>query len=122
MSPSFASWLLPETAITAPDRAALAWARIQDKPTSIVFKPPSGASLAAQIVRIEVDNRQSMVENASGVAPRMQAVVYGIRGHATLADTVFAEGYRFILGNDEYHINDIILTIGEIQGIASATG
>jgi hypothetical protein len=113
---------MPETVISAADRASLAWARIQDKPTSVAFRPPTGAALAAQTVRVEVDNRQSMVASASGVAPRMQAVVFGVRGHPTVADTIIAEGYRFVLGNDEYRVDDIILTIGEVQGIASAIG
>lgn len=106
-------------------RAVHARRRINDKEptvTSVVFKTAAGVALAAQEVRVELDDRSSLDFSAAGAAPRMAAVVYGIRQHATLADTDMKEGYRFVLGNDEYRITDIIDTQGERQGVAVAIG
>lgn len=149
--PTLAAWLGDTEAIPAGPRAALAWRRILDKPTSVAFRTPTGTELAEQTVRIEVDNRATMDSSAAGDAPKMTAIVYGVRdyplGEATgegqqpiglllalthtveaevgaviVADTVMAEGYRFIYAGDQYRIDDIILQIGEIQGVATATG
>lgn len=119
---NFSAWLVDTTPIPSAERAALAWSRINDKPTSVAFKTAAGATLAAQTVRVEVDNRSTLDASPAGAGPLMTAIVYGIRGHSTLPDTDMKEGYRFILGGDSYRINDIILTIGEIQGVAVATG
>jgi hypothetical protein len=120
---NFDAWLtgsgLP---IASADRAALAYSRILDKPTVITLKPATGANRAAQTLRVELDNRASLASSAAGAAPQMNVILYGIRGHATLADHVMAEGDRFILNGDSYRISDIILQIGEIQGIGIATG
>lgn len=102
-------------------RAALAWRRINDKPSSVAFRT-SSTTLAAQTVRIESDSAASPAESAAGAAPRRKVFVFGVRNHATVADTIMVEGHRFIWAGDEYRILDIILTLGEIQGIAEATG
>lgn len=103
-------------------RAAAAWRRIGERPTSVVFKTTAGVTLAAQTVRVESDNRPALVSSAAGVGSQMQIVVYGVRDHATVADTVMDEGYRFVLSGDEYRVTDIILQRGEIQGIAVRAG
>lgn len=108
--------------IPATDRAALAWSRILDRPTSIVLRTAAGVNRAAQTVRIESDNRSSLANSAAGSAPRMAVIVYGIRNHATLTDTAMAEGDRFVLNSDSYRIEDVILQIGELQGVAVAVG
>lgn len=100
----------------------MAWKRINDKPTSVTFRTSTGATVAAQTVRLEVDNRASVAESAAGAAPTMHLIVYGIRNHPTLDDTQMAEGYRFVYAGDQYRIADVILTLGEIQGVAVATG
>jgi len=107
---------------TEAERAAMAWRRINDKPTSVAFKTPNDVTLAAQTVRLESDNRSSLSESEAGRAPVRKLIVFGVRNHDTIADTVMAEGYRFVSGNDEYVIRDIITTLGEIQGIAEANG
>jgi hypothetical protein len=120
-----ADWLAGGGAIssaTAPARAALAWRRINDKPTSIVLKNLAGSPLAAQTVRLEFDNTDSAGASAAGAAPTMKLTIFGIRGHATLPDTNIGEGYRFNYLGDAYRVIDVIKTIGEIQGIAEATG
>lgn len=109
-------------AISEAKRAANAWRRIQDKPSSVAFRKPDGTTLAAQTVRVEYDNRARVVESAAGAAPSRTLIVFGIRDHATLTDTDMAEGYRFVTGNDEYRCVDILLTLGEIQGVFEATG
>lgn len=127
MAINLSAWLGTASALTSTptdteaSRAALAWRRIQDKPTSVAFRTSTG-TLAAQTVRLESDSNASPSESAAGAAPRRRVVIFGIRNHATLANTNMAEGYRFVHLNDEYRVNDIILTLGEIQGIAEAVG
>lgn len=107
---------------TESERAARAWRRIQDKPTSVTFRKPDGTTLAAQSVRLESDNRASMAESAAGRAPVRKLILFGVRNHDTVTDTDMTEGYRFVLGNDEYKVVDIIETLGEVQGVAEAVG
>jgi hypothetical protein len=109
----------------APDaakRAANAWRRIQDKPTAVTFRTPAGVTLAAQTVRVEVDNRATMLESAAGAAPQVRLIVFGLKGHVSIAETIMEEGFRFVLNNDEYRIESVIETIGERQGVAVSTG
>jgi hypothetical protein len=122
MTVNFSAWLGAGAALDSQSRAAQAWRRIQDKPSSVAFKTAAGATLAAQTVRIESDSMASPAESAAGMAPRRKVTIFGIRGHETLTDTNMAEGYRFIWSGDEYRIMDVILTIGEVQGLAEATG
>jgi hypothetical protein len=103
-------------------RAAAAWKRINEKPQSITLRTAVGVDRAAQTVRLEVDNRASESSSAAGAAPKMHVIVYGIRNHATLANTAMAEGDRFNYAGDAYRIVDIILQTGEIQGVAEAVG
>lgn len=100
-------------------RAAAAWRRINEKPSTVTFKTANGAPVAAQTVRIESDNRPGVVSSPAGVAAQMQFIIYGVRDHTTVDDTVMLEGFRFTLGDYEYRISDIILQTGEIQGIAT---
>lgn len=109
------------TAVEA-ERAARAWSRILDKPTSVAFRKTDGTTLAAQTLRLESDNSATLAESEAGAAPRRKLVIFGVRNHATVADTDMAEGYRFVSGNDLYRVTDIILTLGEVQGVAEATG
>lgn len=123
--PNISAWLTSGggTPTTVEEqRAALAWRRIQDKPSSIAFRNAAGTVLAAQTVRLESDNSATLAEGVAGSAPKRKIVVFGVRNHATVADTDIKEGYRFVLLGDEYRCVDIILTLGEIQGIFQATG
>ena|SRR5215204_5166721 len=103
-------------------RAQDAAKRIGEKPTSVVFKTAAGATLPAQVLRLEYDNRATLASSTAGAAPRMNLILYGIRGHPSLVDSDIKEGYRFNFGNDSYSIVDVILQLGEVQGIAVATG
>jgi hypothetical protein len=122
MTINLSAWLTDTAPISETERAALAWRRINDKPTSVAFKTAAGTTLSAQTVRLESDSNASQATSAAGLAPMRRVVVFGIRNHATVADTDMAEGYRFVYGSDQYRIVDIILTLGEVQGLAEATG
>lgn len=103
-------------------RAAEALRRIHIKPTMVVFRTPSGARLAAQMVRVESDNTATPGESTAGSAPVRKVIVYGIRNHPTDPNTNMKEGYVFVFEGDEYKCVDVIATLGEIQGIWEATG
>lgn len=119
----FNSWLNNASPISEESRAAIAWTHIQDKPTSVAFQTPAGVTLAAQTVRVENDDTASSPVSLSGMSgPMRYCIIFGIINHATLADTVMEEGYRFVLNNDEYRISDVIVTLGSIQGNAERSG
>lgn len=110
-------------------RAAAAWRRIQDKPSSVAFiRPavvtPTGTTpettLTSQDVRIEQDNTATPTESPTGIAARRKVIVFGVRNHATIADTDMKQGYRFRYEDENYRVNDIILQLGEIQGVCEA--
>ena len=50
----FSLWLSDTAAIPASGRAAAAWARINDKPTSVTFRKPDGTDLSAQTVGLNM--------------------------------------------------------------------
>lgn len=115
-------WLYDTEAIPAANRAAAAWNRINDKPSSVAFKNAAGTIQAAQTVRIEFDSRASESESVAGQTAVRKLTIFGVRGHATIADTDMKEGYRFVLNNDQFRIVDVMYTIGEVQATAEATG
>jgi hypothetical protein len=101
------------TAISSADRAALAWRRISEKPSSIVIKRGT-TTLSAQTVRLESSGSSNRVGSAGTVAVR-EVVIFGVRGHATVTDTNIRRSDRFIYGGEEYQVNDLVLTTGEVQ-------
>jgi hypothetical protein len=125
---TYSNWLTgtitpaQERTLREQERAADAWRRIGEKPQSITLRTAAGTDRAAQTVRLEVDNRASESSSAAGAAPKMHVIVYGIRNHATLANTAMAEGDRFNYAGDAYRIVDIILQTGEVQGVGEAIG
>ncbi len=116
------AWLLDTVAIPEAERAALALNRINDKPLIIVLRTAAGVNRAAQVLRVESDNSATPAESSAGATPKRKVIVFGIKGHATVADSIMAEGDRFIYAGDQYRIVDLILTLGEIQGIAEVSG
>jgi hypothetical protein len=120
--PDFNTWVSTADAIPSETRAALAWRRIQHKPTEVVFRTSAGVDLVPQTVRLESDSGASERESAAGTGPTRKIVVFGVQGHPHIADTIIAEGYRFNYMNDQYRIIDVISTIGELQGVAEANG
>lgn len=120
--PDFDSWLAADpTAIETAYRAHLAWTRIQDKPTSVVFRR-NGTDLAAQTVRIEVSGGSAASTQALGVLEVAAIVIYGIEGHATQDDTNLKRGDRFVYDNREYSITAVLRVPGEVQGIGERVG
>lgn len=105
----------------APDaevRAALAWQRIMDNPTSITVLRGS-TTLSAQTVRIEHRNLPAEVPGGAGTASTRRAIVFGVRGHASITDTDLKKGDRFVLnGSQEYRVIDVVRYPGEIQATA----
>lgn|SRR5690606_19675754 len=120
MSIDFGAWLADSAAISETARAALAWRRIKDRPTSVAFKKPSGTVLDAQTVRIEPLINAHLAQSAAGTAVVRRCIVFGVRNHATVADTDVARGYRFVSGADEYRVIDVITMPGEVQALAEA--
>lgn len=102
---------------SAADRAVAAWRRIQDKPSVITRVGIVGT----QTVRIEYDNA-SPREVVGDVARtnRRGLIIFGVRDHPNLAvaDTVLESGDRIIFNDEEYEIEDVVLTIGEVQAKA----
>lgn len=112
-----------EPAAQEATRAALAWRRIQDKPTEVVFiRPPGGRNefVDPQTVRIESDSTASSTVAPSGKNAKRRFVVFGIRNHATLTDTDMEEGYRFVYEDEELRCESVIVTLGEVQGLFEA--
>lgn len=132
MTISLSAWLsdagdLAATPVeTVQQRAALAYRRILDKPSSVAFKTPAGTTLSAQTVRIEPDSSAGTATSEAGGAQVRKATVFGVRGHALSAssvpDTNIDDGFRFILNGDEYRCVGILLTHGEVQGYFEASG
>lgn len=117
--------------ISAASRAQDAWRRIGRNPTTVTMTKPrstsggvntAAAALPAQVVRVETDSRATATPGVAGVSPQRQAVVFGIRDHPTLPDTVMAEGFIFTQDGDSYRCIDVLLVPGEVQGIFLVNG
>jgi len=124
---SFDNWLAETDSIPESGRAVQAWNRINDKPVSVAFKKSNGTLLAAQLVRLESDSSLAVgseVNSPAGQAPRRNLTVFGVVNHpdSAVADTDMAEGYRFVYNSDEYRIVDVIVTLGELQGVCEVVG
>lgn len=123
--PDFSAWL-GDGAIgvgTAAERAALAWRRIEDKPSEITLMRETASPqwLAPQTVRLETSNsRDGEGTSPVGIEGQQHLIVYGIRDHATLPDTDIERNDRFWLDGKGYEVRLIITTIGEIQAVAEA--
>lgn len=120
MGIDFGAWLADGAAISETARAALAWRRIKDRPSSVAFKPPSGSVLDAQTVRVEHLSGAGEPTSAAGAGAVRRCIIFGVRNHATVDDTDIAAGYRFVSGADEYRVIDVITTPGEVQALAEA--
>lgn len=123
---SFETWLGTDPYVTSAasdrrSRAILAWRNILDNPSSIAFVLPDGSTLAAQTVKIESDNRASPMLSEAGESRRRNVVIFGVRSHPTVADTVILKGYIFNIGKDRYTVKDIVLPLGEVQALAELT-
>lgn len=105
-----------------PFRAQVQWARIQDKPTSIVLSR-RGVSLAAQIVRLELSNSISDSASAAGDSTSRMATIFGIEDHPTLPNTDIRIWDVFVLDDIEYTVTQVNRQIhGQIQAYAEGVG
>lgn len=103
------------------NRADDAWARINDKSSSIKLVRKD-TTLAAQTVRLELDNTTTEVTGAGGTIVSVQrGRVFGVRGHCSIANTDIKKGDRFSVDGVQYRVLSIINQTGEIQAAVEVT-
>lgn len=105
--------------LAADGRASAAWRRIQEKPTEITVVRDETV-LDPQTVRIEYSTLTIAQEltGGAGNSGHQTAIVFGIRGHATLPDTDIERNDLFTAEGLQFRIISLTLTTGEIQGMA----
>lgn len=111
--------------LSAEARAAQAWLRISDRPSSIVIERGSGSGrqvLSAQTVRVEYDNSARRSDQQMTTSMISTAVVFGVRDHATVADTDIRRSDRFTVGSSKYEVIAILTPPGEVQAVCQALG
>ncbi|MBZ0293570.1 MAG: hypothetical protein K8L99_13465 [Anaerolineae bacterium] len=119
--------LLHQRAPKAADRAVDAWNRIQDKPNSINVRRISSSSskttLAAQTVRIEVDNTaMDAPATDSAQSGKQRLVIFGVRGHCSIANTDLQQGDTFKYNERSWRVIAVNLeNLGELQAMAEVT-
>lgn len=112
--------------IDAAFRAERERIRIERKASSVVFTKPQVTAangtvtaetvLAAQTIRINSDNRASVIGGDAGLNPKRAVTIYGIAGVNDID-----EGYTFLIGLDLYRVVQIIPgTPGVIQAQAAS--
>ena len=108
-------------ALDADHRAALAWRRIGEKPSSITLKR-AATLLSAQTVRIEYSETMREHRGPSGNAMLRDLVVFGVRNQpaAAVVDTDIRANDRFVLNGIEYQVMDLVTTLGEVQAHCEA--
>lgn len=110
------SWLPTDEA-----RAAAAWSRIQEKPSSVVIVRGTSTTLAAQTVRLEYSgNQPAEPSGGAGMSSKQTVILFGIRGHETEADTNVQRGDRFAVSGVQYRVVAMVQTIGEVQATCEA--
>lgn len=116
-------------AINTAARAVSMWAMMSRRPSTMTFTRPKVVHkdgtvtppvTISQIVRVEYDNRPTIAQGVAGVAPILQAVIYGVVGHPdeSIADTDIDEGYEFDWDGNHFRITDVIPVPGGVQAIA----
>lgn len=123
--PDIALWLANKDKIYANPfsvRAVEAWSRIQDHPTVIEIHRGNGSPLAPQTVRIEENLRVREDEKQSATTGMSISVVFGVRGHPTVADTDIQARDTFYIEATKgtYQVLSIILADGEVQAVCEA--
>lgn len=115
------AWLADNAdAPVASERAVDAWRRINDKPTSITVNR-DGTTLSAQTVRIEYSESERIVTGeANGMSAIRDVVIFGVKGHPTVANTDLKYGDLFTYDGQIFQVLFPISTIGEIQAVAEA--
>jgi len=117
------AWIGAGTGTVSRDRAADAWERILEKPTTITIKR-GNATLPAQTVRFEYSNQQGSQEakGGAGLSSNQQAVVFGIRGHESEPDTDIKRDDRFTVDGLQIRVISVIYQTGEVQARCEVQG
>lgn len=111
-------------------RAVKAYELILDKPSSVVFTKPRVVNgdgtvtaevvLAAQVCRVNSDNRASVIGGEAGLNPKRTVIVYGVLSHPTAPANDIKEGYTFLVDGELYRVAHVIPnTPGVVQAQAA---
>lgn len=106
--------------ISAPDRAALAWRRINRNPSAITIRRGT-ADLPAQTVRLEANNDARRQDGMIVTVGRQYWTVFGIRDHATLPDTDIERSDRFDVEDRTFEVIALLTPPGEIQAVCEVS-
>lgn len=119
--PDLNALLSASSPINEGHRAALAWRRISEKPTSITIRRGTD-TLDAQTARIEFSESSNQRMGAAGEGSVRDVVVFGVRNHpdSSIDDTDIKPKDRFVYLNVEYQVKDLVTTLGEVQAHAEA--
>lgn len=119
---NFEHWVGSRGRIDTTTRAARAWARIQDRPSEVSLVRDTTTTLPVQTVRIEPSDQRTIREasGAAGASGRQTVVIFGVRGHATAADTNIERDDTFQHLGKYYRVTQINLFPGEVQALAEA--
>lgn len=123
--PDFAAWLGKRASVSRVGRSEAAWARIQDKPTSIVLVRRVGStsvSTPAQTVRLEPYTTRTggEVAGAAGQSGDQDVIVFGVRGHGTVTNTDIRRDDRFTYEGKQYRVVSINTFPNSVQALAEA--
>lgn len=125
MSLTFTTWMGNVGSLVATQhqaRAAIQWARIQDKATDLSLRR-GNTTLEPQTVRVELDDIARQANSAAGIASIRTATIFGIRGHAELDDTDIEIGDRFVMDDVEYTVVSVNRQmIGALQAYCESVG
>jgi hypothetical protein len=112
--PNISNWI-------STDRSADAWARISDRPSSILVVR-GGVNQALQTVRIDMDNTVTEIAGQGGtIVSVRRGVVFGTYGHPTVPDANLKKGDQFTIDKVQYVIKSVIKLPGEIQAIVETS-
>lgn len=110
--------------IDASRRAVDAWKRIQDKPVTITITR-AGATIAAQVVRVEFDDRADPSDADTPVTqgvPTYILILFGVQNHPSVTANDLQDGDRFRYDGKLYEVRDVIKLPGEVQARAVRYG
>jgi len=118
--PDFAAYLGGniQRGISVEDRAVRAWARIQDKPTTVALYRGTTAQ-PAQTLRVEPSAQVFPDEvRGPGLASIARVLLFGVQGHPAEPDTDIQKGDLFTLADGQYRVIDVWTYPGEVQARA----
>ena len=105
-------------------RAKRTWARITERPATIIIARGRGTTLAAQVVRAEYSRANREKEESASVSNSRDIVIYGVIGHPDedILDTNIQRNDRFTLNGQQWQIESVLFVPGGIQatGVVSA--